>query len=171
MDYYKNLVIRIALVLILFLIPVNLFYLIFLKPTLWLSFLTLNSYNPSLGFDSLVIGNEILKFVPACIATSAYALLAILVLFTKDIDFKKMLKIFVFGSLIIFIANIIRIDLLIILLLESGVDWFNRLHLVIWKFFSTIFVVLLWIYLIKKFKVKTIPIYSDLMYLIKKSRK
>lgn len=163
--------IRLVLALALFLIPFNVFYLIFLKPTLLLSFLTLNSYNPVLVADSLIIGKDTLMFVPACIATSAYYLLAILILFTKDINFKRMLKIFVFGALVIFVANILRIDMLIIAFIEFGVDFFNKLHLLLWKFLSTIFVVVLWIFLAKKFKIKTIPFYSDLKYLMKKSKK
>lgn len=170
MDYPKKLVIRIVIALALFLIPINIFYLIYLKPTLVYSFLTLSVYNPILWNDSLIINNDILKFVPACIASIAYYLLAVLILFTKDLSFKKMFQIFVLGSLIIFIANIIRIDLLIIILLEFGVDWFNKLHLLIWRFLSTIFVVIVWIFLTKLFKIKTIPVYSDLKYLWKHSR-
>ena len=160
-----------SLALILLLIPTNIFYFILLKPTLLLSFLTLNAYNPIIASDSLIINNEILKFVPACIATSAYYLLAILVLLTKDITPGKALKLFLIGALVIFIANIVRIDILVIALLESGIGWFNRLHLFIWEFLSTIFVAILWIILAKKFDIKTIPVYSDLKHLIRKSRK
>lgn len=171
MDYYKKLVIRISLALLLLLVPINIFYFIFLKPTLLLSFITLNAYNPTVISDSLIINNEILRFVPACIATSAYYLLVILILLTKDLKFGKALKLFLVGAFVIFIANIARIDLLVIALLEFGIEWFDRLHLFIWEFLSTIFIAILWIFLTRKFDIKTIPAYSDLRYLMKESRK
>ena len=76
-------------------------------------------------------------------------------------SFKKATKIIMQGFLLILIANLIRIDLLIILLINNYSDLFNKLHLLIWKFISTLFVVLLWIFLTKINKVEKIPIYSD----------
>nr|MBI4156228.1 pacearchaeosortase [Candidatus Woesearchaeota archaeon] len=169
MDYSKKLVIRVIVALLLVLIPINVFYLLLLKPTLFLTFISMNFYEPIINSSSLIINNEILVFIPACIATSAYYLLAGLVLFTKDLSLKRSLKMFFLGSLMIFIFNLIRIDFLIYVLIEYGIDWFNKVHLIFWNFLSTVFVAGTWILLAIKFKVKTIPVYSDLKYLLKKS--
>ena len=64
-------------------------------------------------------------------------------------------------QLLILIANIIRIDILIIALVKYSSNLFNTLHLFFWKVLSTIYVVILWIFLTKLFKIKEVPIYSD----------
>lgn len=69
---------------------------------------------------------------------------------------------FLLGSLIILIANIIRIEALIIILLKGGQNYFETLHLFIWKILSSVFVAGVWIFLIKKFKIKSVPLISDI---------
>jgi hypothetical protein len=64
---------------------------------------------------------------------------------------------FLFGSLLIF--NTLRI---VVLSMVSKVDLFDEIHLFLWYFVSTIFVVLLWFLAVKLFNIKSIPFYSDL---------
>jgi hypothetical protein len=47
-----------------------------------------------------------------------------------------------------------------------GSVYFDKVHYFIWYFLSTVIVVLIWIYNVKKFKIKSIPVYSDLKWVI-----
>ncbi len=109
-------------------------------------------------------------FIEACIASYAYYIILFLVLTTKDIKIKKRLYILLIGFLLILGMNYIRITGLIIGIIKFGFDWFNNVHLFIWKVFSWIYVFIVWIILIKIFKIKSIPLYDDFKYLYKKSK-
>jgi len=167
-----NLPARIIILLIILLIPINIFNLVFSDITLNLSYFLLKALNlnPSLTSNSIIINNYNLIFIPACVASSAYYLLTALIFLTRNLTIKKMLHLFIFGSLVLLIANIIRIDILIIILLKYGNNYFEKLHLFFWKILSSIFVALTWIFLTYTLRIKTIPVYSDLIHLIKKIR-
>ena len=129
--------------------------------TFKLSYWSLWYYHPTLISNaSFIIQNNKLNFISACTAASAYLLLVLLTLTTK-MELKKSVKVFLLGILLIFIANIIRIDVLIITLIEFGSKAFETIHLLFWKILSSIYVVLVWIFLTKIFKIEKIPIYSD----------
>ena len=83
----------------------------------------------------------------------------------------KGIKLFFIGSLLILLMNIFRIDILILSSVKFGKVWFDAIHMIFWKFLSTLYVAFVWIFLVKKFKIKTIPIYSDIKYLINKIKK
>ena len=172
MRYETKLIIRILIALSIFIIPYSLITKIFLKATIAVVyFLSSFSYSPIINHNSIIIDNKILDFIPACIATSAYLLFYLLILLTKDINLKKMIYIALIGSLIIFILNIIRIEILISVFLNYGVNLFNKIHFIFWSLISTTFVAIVWIFLSYKFKIKEIPLYSDIKYLLKKSKK
>lgn len=170
MNYTKKLIIRITIAIVLLILPINIFYVIFLKPTLYLSALPFLKLSPLIATDSILINNAILMFNPACIATSAYYLLTILTLLTKNINLKKSIILIISGSLLIFIANIIRIDLLIFFFLKNNINLFQSLHFLFWKILSSLYVVLIWILLTKKLKIKQIPAVSDVKYLLSKTK-
>ena len=129
--------------------------------TFYLSYLALQYYSPQIiSSTSFIINNIKLNFIPACIASGAYLLLMILTL-TTELEFKKALKVIAQGFLLILIANLIRITLLILLLINNYSNLFETLHMLIWKLLSTVFVVLLWIFLTKVNKINNIPIYTD----------
>lgn len=145
-------------------------YFIFLWLTKNLSYFGLNIFYPvRLINNSIVVNNHAFTFISACVALPAYYLLLFLILTTKDIDFKHSVKLFFIGSLLILLLNIIRIDLLIISFINFGKDFFDSIHLVFWKFVSGLYVALVWIFLSKWYKIKNIPVYSDLKYLYSKS--
>lgn len=169
MDHVFKLIIRLIIIIIILSIP-GLMYLIFLKPTLWFSFLTLLSANPRLGLDGLIVNDTYLKFIPACIATSAYYLLAIFILFTKDLKIRTRIFMFLLGSLLILTINVFRIDVLIGIYLQQDLNLFDRLHLFFWDVVSTITVVIVWILLTLIWGVKTIPLYSDVKALVNRTR-
>lgn len=167
MRYEKKLVMRLALAIIIVL-SYKIFYKVLIPLTLYPSFYILNLfYKASLQGQTILVNSHALIFIPACAALSAYILLAILILLTKDIKLKTGIKMFFLGSLIIFIANVIRIETLIFILVNGGRNYFETLHLFIWKVLSSIFVAIVWIFLIKFYKIKSIPLVSDIKYLRK----
>jgi len=109
-------------------------------------------------------------FVPACTAASAYLLLAFLILLTKDIKPIDRLQMFVYGGLALLAFNIIRIEVLLWFFFRQNA-MFETVHLFIWKFMATAFVALLWVALAKIYRVKSVPVYSDIAYLVKEIRR
>jgi len=172
MKYIRNLIIRVIIASIIILIPFNIFYFLFSDITLYgsLPILKLIGYSFYVEGYSLVIEDKILDFVPACVATSAYSLLALLILLSKNMKLKKGILMFISGALLILIMNIIRIDLQLYILLEFGKNYFDKVHLFFWHIVSSVYVAGVWIYLTYKFKLKSIPVYSDLKYLLEKSK-
>ncbi len=166
MKYQFNLILRVFFA---FILNPLVWYWIFIWPSIILPYALLKIF----GFDVLLSlkdftiysGNYALEFVEACVASSAYYLLTLLILMTKDISFKKMLKMFIVGSLLILAMNIFRVVLIIIVLLMFGGSWFDLIHLTFWKLISTLYVFLVWVLLIRWYKVNNIPIYSDVKYL------
>lgn len=172
MRYEKRLILRILIAILLLIIPVNIFQIMFSKITLYASLplLKLVGYCFSVAGNMLFLNGQNLEFVPACVATSAFYLLALLILLTKDIKFKKRVYLFLVGSFLILLLNILRIDLLLIILMECGENWFDKVHILFWHFVSSIYVACVWIFLTYKFRIKGIPVYSDFIYLLKHCR-
>ena len=133
--------------------------------------LRLFSYNITLIQNGLIVNGQILNFIDACVASSAYYLLVLLILFTKDIEFIKIIKMFIIGSLIILAMNVIRVTTLILILINYGTNLFETVHLAYWRFVATIYIFVVWIILIKIYKIKEIPIYSDIKYLYNTTKK
>ena len=112
-----------------------------------------------------------LDFIEACIAGSAYFLFSLLVVFTKGINLKKNIKLVGYGFLLILGMNVLRIIILILVLLYAGQNWFDIIHLTFWWFVGGIYIAIVWIFLTKKLKIKTIPVYSDIKELWKSIHK
>ncbi len=119
----------------------------------------------------LYVGGKTLEFIPSCAAISAYILLGILILLTRGINIKTRIVMALYGSVLILAANILRIEVLIYVLLQWGKNYFDTLHLFIWQIVSSMYVALVWVYLTWRFKVKGIPLYSDMRYVWKKFRR
>jgi len=166
MEYQNKLIIRI---LILLFLPFTLFQILSVNITLYLSFFLLNLFGPVFLIDNFIFfNNTIVQFIPECSASLAYYLLFFLIIITKDINFKKRIKMFLLGSLIILIINLIRIIILVLILDKYGFNLFNNLHILTWSILGSILVALIWIFLIKIYNISSIPFYSDFKYLIKK---
>lgn len=165
MKYEYSLILRVILCFI----PLKLYYLIFTPLTIYGSYILLALYKPVIIGDSIFIRNQSFDVVSACIAGFAYFLFFILVLLTKDIKLLKRVKMILFGFGLIYLFNILRISLLVFLSLNFGVDIFEKVHMLFWNLLSGVFVALIWILLVLIFKVKDIPVYSDLKYLYKRS--
>jgi len=171
MSYVKSLIIRVAASALLLTLPFNVFYVLLAKITLWTSLIPiyLIRYPIEVDGNNLLIAGQSLEFVSACVATSAYYLLALLVLLTKDVKPKTGAYVFLTGAFLIFVMNVARIGILLFILVRFGENWFDNAHIFFWQFVSTAYVALVWIFLTYKFKVKSIPVYSDALFLFSKS--
>ncbi len=165
MKYYWSLSFRLFIAVI-FTVFYDVFYSIIYPLTVYPAYFFTNLfYGAYLVGNSIFVSGNVVNIIPACVAGIAYSLLLFLILFTKGISFGKGLKMFVVGSLLILVMNVLRIDLLIYVLVEFGSDLFDKVHLVFWNFISGLYVAFVWIFLVKKFRVSSIPIVSDVKYL------
>jgi len=171
MNYIYKLIIRLFLLLVM---PLSFFYFVFTPLTIYPSYflLKITGFAPQFTSSTVLAFQELaVRFVPACIAASAYYLLYILILLTKELALIKSVKLFIYGSLLILSVNIIRIYLIILVLIKYGVNYFNAIHLFFWTFVASVYVALIWIFLTRKMKIKSVPAYSDIKYLYEKAKK
>ena len=117
-----------------------------------------------------LFGSEVvlIELIDACIAGSAYYLLLILNLSTPNIKVQRRINLIV-ASVIVFLAiNVIRIFSLAIFY-AYGFLLFDFTHQLSWYALSIIFVVGIWFFQVKYFKINEIPFISDMKSLYKKS--
>lgn len=157
----KYLIARYVLLLILPLGNLYLFYLVFTPLTLYLSYWALNLlYGAVIVENNLLVSGYLISLVPACIAGAAYYLLLILNLATPMPFRKRMLSLlFLFASFLV--LNVLRIVLFSFFLLK-GYVYFDAAHLLTWYFGSTLLLILIWFGNAWLFKIKSIPIYTDM---------
>jgi len=160
-------------ILILIAIPnLWLFYLIFTPLTLYPIYGLLSIfYNTSVLNNNIILINSSIpiELIGACIAGSAYYLLLILNLSTRGIFLRKRIKILLWAFGIFLVLNIFRIFFLSVMAV-SGSNSFDITHRILWYALSTIFVVAIWFAEVKLFKIKAIPFYSDMKFLYKNIR-
>ncbi len=177
MRYEISLVIRVVLALALFIIPlilgVNVFQKVFEQITFdtVYSFLEKSGAEPEPGSFSVsyaisILGGEAtINIVKYCVTASAYYLLVLFCIITMEVALWKRLLMFLIGSALIFGMNIVRIVLLIITLLNNKNN-FQAAHFALNFLLSVVYVVLIWVLLSFLFKIKTVPFYSDIKFLI-----
>ncbi len=146
------------------------FYTIFTPLTVQSVYFILNLF-----FEVFLTGNIIIlngqipiEIIPACVAGSAYYLLLILNLSIFKIKLSDRLKMISLSFLAFFVINVLRIFILSTMLL-SNFTLFVITHQIFWYVMSTAFVVGIWFWEVKLFKIKEIPFYSDFKFLYKKS--
>ena len=162
-----NLLIRYLLLLVLALPNLALFYFILTPLTVYPVFVILSLFFKSNLLEGNVIffqGNYI-ELIPACIAGAAYYFLAILNL-TTSMKIDKRIKSLSFLFTSFLVINIVRI-LLFSLLLLSGYQYFDITHKLAWYFGSTALVVFVWFTNVLLFKIKEIPVYTDIKNLLR----
>ena len=139
------------------------FYFVFSPLTIFSTFFLLDPF-----FQVTLVGSSILfdsvafTFIPACTAASAYILLGVLILLTRNIGFRKGLQMFFIGSGAILVMNIVRIISLMWVRLNLGQNYFDAVHVLMWYGVSTLFVFLVWVLLNKWYQIKEVPVYSDI---------
>jgi len=173
MNRVKNIFLRYIIVILLAFPNFFIFYLIFTPLTIYPLFLLFKIYFSDVVLlnSSFKIFNQFLiNIIPACVAGSAYYLLFFINLSIPKISFKKRFKMILFSFSFLLILNIIRIFILTLIFVSKNSS-FESIHKLFWYAGATFFVVLIWFVEIKLFKIKEIPVYSDLNYLIKKIKR
>jgi len=128
----------ILLVIVLIASYSNIFYNIFLKLTIYPVSWILDLFYSSSVFNSILFLNSYsIDIIPACVAVSAYLLLLILNLSTQ-MPLKKRICSILFSFLVLLMANIARIIIFSILLINDYV-YFEQLHEFFWYFLSIFF--------------------------------
>ncbi|MSS74474.1 pacearchaeosortase [Candidatus Pacearchaeota archaeon] len=105
------------------------------------------------------------SIISACVAGSAYYLLLILNL-TTQMGKKQRVKSLLFILISFFILNILRIVVFANIYVNQWFDFFTIVHKATWYFGSTILVALIWFSNIYLFKIKNIPVYTEVKNLI-----
>jgi len=126
--------------------------------------------------DIILVKGIPIEIIRACVAGSAYYLLFILNLSTPGIKTRKRIKMILLSFAALLFLNIIRIFLLSIMLITDSTSLFDITHMLFWYILSVAFVLGIWFLEVKLFKIKQIPIYSDLKFIynnasLKKSKK
>ena len=152
------------------------FYFIFTPATVYPIFGTFKIFFKEVLLNENVFqinGEFFIEMIKACIAGSAYYLLFILNFSTPKIKIKKRLKMLLFSFAFLLSLNILRIVILSLIFVYSPEtsNLFDISHKLFWYFGTTIFVVLIWFIEVKTFKIKEIPVYSDIKFLYKEIRK
>lgn len=161
----KNIFIRYTLALIAVLLS-NFLLLLLIPITLYGGYFLLKIfYNVSIIENAIIVSDYSFSIISACTALIAYILLTVLILTTRKITLKERIKLFFIGSLGIYLMNILRIFILIAIYLEYGKNYFEAVHLVFWHLVSTLIVALIWIVLVEYYKIKSIPVYSDIKFI------
>jgi exosortase/archaeosortase family protein len=112
-----------------------------------------------LSGNILIIADVGIELVNACVAGSAYYLLLILNLATP-MKLKKRAYSIMFSFLCLLVLNILRIFVFSVLFLNDF-SFFDTAHKLFWYGLSTVFVVAIWFLTVKLFRIKEIPVYSD----------
>lgn len=140
------------------------FYTIFRPLTSWSLFFLLSLfYKVSFTENYFFVNSVSVELIDACIAGSAYLLLLLLNLLTAKIKLYKRILLFIVSSAIFFVVNLVRL-FFSISMLEKG--FFTALHLTFW-FLSIFFVIAIWFFCVFIFKIKEIPIYSDIKIILR----
>jgi len=144
------------------------FSFLFLPLTLYTSYFLLKIFTDvQLVGSTLSLASGSFAFISACAASLAYVLLLLLLLFTRGISFVQGAKMFLFGGSMIFLLNIFRILFLIGIYVNYGKNYFDLVHIFFWHFVSTIFVAGVWIFLVERYKIRAIPLVSDIRELLR----
>jgi len=167
-----GIIIRYAILILVAIPNLWLFYLIFTPLTAYPVYWLLGIFYDAaiLNSNIILIAQSIpIELIGACIAGSAYYLLLILNLSTREIALKKRIKMLLWAFGTFLVLNIIRIFFLSLLVISNS-KFLDITHQIFWYALSTIFVVAIWFAEAKAFKIKSIPFYSDIKFLYKRIR-
>ena len=152
-----SLALRYTLLILLGLGNLWIFYTLFTPLTIYLTTILLQS--SITNQNTLLFHHLNIKLIPACIAGAAYYALTVLNL-TTPMPPKKRLSSLLFLLTSFFLINLLRIILFAHLSL-TNTSYFNALHQLTWHLGSTAAVAALWLANTAIFKIKAIPIYTD----------
>lgn len=169
---FLDLIIRYTILIIVAIPSLWIFYKIFTPLTVYPFYFLIKIF-----FNSVLLGDNIIlierifpvELINACIAGAAYYLLFILNLSIPKIKFEKRIRMILFAFVLFLTINVFRIFILTLLAL-NGSSWFDMTHKLFWNLLSTLFVAGIWFIEVKIYKIKEIPLYSDLKFLYKNSK-
>jgi exosortase/archaeosortase family protein len=118
--------------------------------------------NPFVMDNMIFLKKVIIEIVPACVAGSAFYLLFMLVVSTPDMDIKKRVLVLVTSFSLLFFLNTLRLVLLVPL---TTTPYFETIHWIFWHLISTVFVVAIWVSVVYIYKIKGVPVYSDIKFI------
>ena len=170
----KNLLdifLRYAILILIALPGLQIFYFLFSSLTIYPVFFLLNLfYDVSLSGNVIhVLDRYFIEIIAACVAGSAYYLLFILSMSLRKIKLRRRLNLIFLSFLLFLIANILRVFILSVLYV-SNFSFFDIAHKVFWYVGSIILVIFIWFVLIKIFKIKEIPFIEDIKFLSRLKR-
>ena len=144
----------------------NILYNILLKITIYPTYMLLNLFFEAILYNNLILLDLIsIEIIPACVAVSAYFLLLILNL-TTPMPKKQRIPSIIFSFILLLLINILRIIFFSFMLINK-LPYFNIIHQLTWYVFSIILVIGIWFLTAHIFKIKTIPIYTDILKIIR----
>lgn len=168
MNAKRGLLLRYSILLILAFPDLWLFYALFTPLTIAPSYYLINIFFPSQLSGNMIISKYgVIELIDACIAGSAYYLLLILNLTTPFIKLGTRIKAIAYSFTAFLVTNILRIFLFSALFF-LGYELFDTAHLIVWYGVSTLLVFFIWISEIKIFKIKAIPVYTDIKSILKR---
>ncbi len=159
------------LILVLIALPgFGLFYFAFSLATIYPVYFLLNLFfKVSLTGTTIMIASCFpIEIIGACVGGGAYFLLLFLNLSLPEIKISKRIKMIVFAFASFLIINILRIFLLSLMYYSSS-PFSEAVHKLFWYIGSVLFVVGIWFTEVKIFKLKQVPVYSDLKFLYSNS--
>lgn len=170
----KNLLdifLRYAILILIALPGLQIFYFLFSSLTIYPVFFLLNLfYDVSLSGNVIqVLDRYFIEIIAACVAGSAYYLLFILSMSLRKIKLRRRLNLIFLSFLLFLIANILRVFILSVLYV-SNFSFFDIAHKVFWYTGSIILVIFIWFVLVKIFKIKEIPFMEDIKFLSRLKR-
>lgn len=158
-----NLFSRYLAIIILGIANLYIIYKILTPLTIHATNLALKIFTPTTLVENIIQFNQtIIQIAPSCVAGSAFYLLIALFLSTANIKPKTRLKAILTATAALFVLNVTRILILATLTTTPN---FETIHWILWHIASTIFVVVTYIATIKLYKIKSIPVVSDIKYL------
>jgi exosortase/archaeosortase family protein len=159
---FITLIARYAILLFLAFGNLLIIYFIFTPLTVYSTYAVLelaDSTTEVLDSTTIFFKGYYIELVEACVGGSAIYLLLILNLATPmDLTRRWKSLAFVIGTFLY--LNVLRI-LVFVALLVYGYQYFDEAHLATWYFGSTIIVVAIWFVNVWLYKIKKIPVYSD----------
>ncbi|MCU0642354.1 MAG: pacearchaeosortase [archaeon] len=163
-----NLLVRYIILVLIAFPSIWLFYLIFTPLTVYSSYFILSLfYDVALENSTFILNSYAIELIPACIAGSAYYLLLILNL-TTPMKSKTRIRSISFLMVSFLVLNILRIAFFSFLFIK-GFQYFDVAHKAVWYLGSTLLVVALWFVNVSLFKIKGIPVYSDICSLFREA--
>ncbi len=144
----------------------NIFFMLTAYPA---TFLLWFFYSTSISGSSIIVNNQVIELIPACIAVSAYFLLLMLN-FTTRMDTAKRIFSIIFSFLSLLAINIIRIFIMCLLVMTNRV-YFDVFHMLTWYILSVLIVVGIWFLTVYIFDIEDIPVYSDFKMILSNYKK